>query len=369
IYYSANKDNFPSGELAKSISNLGIPILFVNKDLSDKLTPYISLNIDILLLSSMANNVVGYIDNGSTNTVVIGAHHDHLGYGENGNSLAETEGEIHNGADDNASGVAALIELAKIIKKKKKRYANNNYLFVAFTAEEMGLLGSKFFLEEYKLPFEMYNYMVNMDMVGHLDSTQKTLIINGVGTSPAWNIVKDKVKYSEKKIANIKTTESGIGASDHTSFYLKDIPAVHFFTGQHPFYHKPSDDIEIVNINGEAFVISYISRWLCEMEKQGKVEFTKTKDESQGRMSFKVTLGVMPDYVYDGEGMRIDGVKEGKPGANAGIVKGDIVLSMNGKAITNMQDYMKALGELNEGDKIPVVIKRGTEIIELQVQF
>ena len=369
IFYSANKNNYPSGELAKSISNSGLPVLFVMHDLSDKLSPFVSINIDILLLSTLANNVVGYIDNGSTSTVVVGAHHDHLGYGEHGNSLAETEGDIHNGADDNASGVAALIELAKIIKKKKKRYANNNYLFVAFTAEELGLVGSKFFLQEYKLPYEMYNYMVNMDMVGHLDSTQKTLIINGVGTSPTWNTVIDKMKYSDKKIANIKTTESGIGASDHTSFYLQNIPAIHFFTGQHQYYHKPTDDIEIVNINGEAFVISYISKMLCEMEKQGKIAFTKTKDESQGRMSFKVTLGVMPDYVYDGEGMRIDGVKEGKPGAEAGIVKGDIVLSMNGKPISNMQDYMKALGELKEGDKIPVAIKRDGKVLELQVQF
>ena len=369
IFYTSDRDNFPSGELSKSTKNLGIPIFFVAKDLSENKSPYIQLNTDILILSSQASNVVGYIDNGSEYTVVVGAHHDHLGYGENGGSLAEKSGEIHNGADDNASGVAALIELAKILKKKQKKYANNNYVFVAFTAEELGLLGSKHFIKNIDVPLDFYNYMINMDMVGHLDSTQKTLVINGVGTSPAWKVAQENVSYSTKKIANIKTTESGIGSSDHSSFYLEGIPSVHFFTGQHEFYHKPSDDVEIINLNGTAFVTSYISRWLCEMDNQGKVEFTKTKDESQGRMNFKVTLGVMPDYVYDGEGMRIDGVKEGKPAQLAGIQKGDIVMSMNGIAITNMQDYMKNLGKLNAGDLIPVTIKRNNEIIEVQVQF
>ena len=369
IFYSANGDLYPTGDLKKNSTDLGVPILFVKKDLSAKLSPTINLAVNIMSLSTQASNVIGFIDHGVQNTVVIGAHHDHLGYGENGGSLAEESGQIHNGADDNASGVAGLIELAKIIKSNPKKFANNNYLFIAFTGEELGLLGSKYFVANPTIPLNTINYMVNMDMIGKLDSTKKVLVINGVGTSPAWQSALNETKYSKKKIASIKTTESGIGSSDHTSFYLADIPAVHFFTGQHVHYHKPSDDVEIVNYVGEAYVVRYICFWLENMDKQGKVAFTKTKDESQGRMRFKVTLGIMPDYIYEGEGVRVDGVKEGKPGANAGLLKGDVIRSMNGKSIQSMQDYMEVLMSLNPGDAVPLKVKRGEEFIDLEVQF
>jgi aminopeptidase YwaD len=369
LFYATDSKDYPSGKLALTTKHSGIPVFFVKKDLTEKPLIVIHAISDIMLLSSSASNVVGFIDNGSPYTVVVGAHHDHLGHGEISGSLAEKTGDIHNGADDNASGVASLIEIARVVKKKTRRYKNNNYLFVAFTAEEMGLLGSKHFLKETDLAIDFFNYMINMDMVGHLDSSKKTLIINGVGTSPAWNETMDEVKYSSRKIANYKTTESGIGSSDHTSFYLENIPSVHFFTGQHQYYHKPGDDVEIVNMNGTAYVTSYINRWLREMDKKGKVEFTKTKDDTQGRRKFKVTLGIMPDYVYDGEGMRVDGVKDGKPGFNAGLLKGDIISTLNGKPIMNMQDYMGVLSSLNPGDKVPLTIKRDGKVIELEVQF
>jgi aminopeptidase YwaD len=370
LYYTGKKDNYPSGELAKSTKNIGIPVFFVAQNLDKKATVKVSLTSDILLLSKSASNVVGFIDRGAQHTVVVGAHHDHLGYGENGGSLAEKDGQIHNGADDNASGVAALIELARVVKKKKRRYKNNNYIFVAFTAEELGLIGSKHFVEKQE-PIDLMNYMVNMDMIGHLDSTSKTLVINGVGTSPLWKEKLEKIRFNQKKIAKIKTTESGIGASDHTSFYLQGVPSVHFFTGQHQYYHKPSDDFEIVNVNGTAFVTCYIAKYLKLMDKhKGKIAFTETKNEDQtSRRKFSVTLGVMPDYVFDGEGMRIDGVKEGKPASKAGIVKGDIVISINGNPIANMKDYMKMLTQLQPGDKVPVVVKRGNETKEVIVQF
>ncbi|PCJ66764.1 MAG: hypothetical protein COA58_04710 [Bacteroidetes bacterium] len=389
IFYSTDEDLFPSGTLAKVMTNSNLPVIFVKKDLSKKDTFSIDLIVDILLLSTESYNVLGYIDNGAKPIVVIGAHHDHLGRGEKGGSLAETEGDIHNGADDNASGVAALFELARIVKKSK-HFKNNNYLFVAFTGEEQGLLGSKHFVKKVMKTDlgDRISYMINMDMIGHLDSTQKTLIINGVGTSPEWNKAIKRVSYPKRKIAKIKTTESGIGASDHTSFYLHGVPAVHFFTGQHQYYHKPTDDVEIVNYGGEAFVISYISRFMCEMDKQsgkldsaqkngevyrlnpnGTILFTKTKDENQGRMNFKVTLGIMPDYVYDGEGMRVDGVKTNKPADKAGMLKGDIIIAMNGKLVLNIQDYMKVLSQLDKGDKAIVNVKRGNETKELNVQF
>lgn len=368
IFYATNKDERPSGELVKTVKNSGIPVLFINHDVRDKSGTMVMIELEIMLLTSPASNVVAYVDNGAENTVVIGAHHDHLGHGEIGGSLAEKTGEIHNGADDNASGVASLLELARIINKKRWCYRHNNYLFITFTGEEMGLVGSKHYVEHPSKPIDKVNYMVNMDMVGHMDSTEKMVMINGVGTSPVWTKGISNTRYSKKKIASIKTTESGIGASDHTSFYLAGVPAVHFFTGQHEHYHKPSDDVEIVNMDGTAYVTAYIAKYLRKLDK-GKAEFTKTKDENQGRRNFKVTLGVMPDYVYDGEGMRIDGVKEGKPADAAGIVKGDIVKTLNGKPISGMRDYMNALSELNKGDKVPVTIERNGEIMTIEVEF
>ncbi len=369
LFYATDSKEYPDGTLAKTTKHSGIPVMFVKKDLTDKDDITINVISDIMLLSSSASNVIGYVDNGAEYTVVVGAHHDHLGSGEISGSLAERPGDIHNGADDNASGVAAMLELARIVKKKKNRYNNNNYLFIAFTAEEMGLVGSKYFISKPEIGIDFFNYMINMDMVGHLDSTHKTLIINGVGTSPAWKEAMANVKYSDKKIAKYKTTESGIGSSDHTSFYLQDIPAVHFFTGQHQYYHKPTDDIEVVNMDGTTYVTKYISKYMRDMDKRGKVKFTKTKDDTQGRRKFKVTLGIMPDYVYDGEGMRVDGVKDGKPGFKAGLLKGDIIKTLNGKPIMNMQDYMGVLSSLNEGDQVPMTIMRDGEVVELQVQF
>ena len=367
LFYATEKNDIPSGELAKTAKNAGIPVLFVNKPLPQ--TGLTNIELDIMLLSTAATNVVGFVDNGADYTVVIGAHHDHLGRGEISGSLAEKAGEIHNGADDNASGVAAMLELARIVKQKRWKYRKNNYLFVAFTGEEMGLLGSKYFVDHSPIPMDSINYMVNLDMVGHMDSSQKTIMINGVGTSPVWNKAIAKTRYTKKKIANIKTTEGGIGASDHTSFYLNGVPSVHFFTGQHEHYHKPSDDVEIVNMNGTTYVTWYISKYLRKLNKMGKAEYVKTKDENQGRRKFSVTLGVMPDYVYDGEGMRIDGVKEGRPGHQAGLVKGDVVKTLNGKAIMNMKDYMGALSELKPGDKAPITILRNGETLNLEVQF
>lgn len=369
VMYTDNKDLFPNGSLAKTFNNSGIPVLFLKKDLSEVKTVKGDLRIDILISAVDAHNVLGRIDNGATTEVFIGAHHDHLGRGELGGSLAEKPGQIHNGADDNASGVAAMIELARIIKNKPKHFKNNNYTFIAFTAEEQGLVGSKKIMEEPDAMKSSPNYMINMDMIGHLDSVKKTLVINGVGTSPAWIENIENQKISKKKISKIKTTSSGIGASDHTTFYLHNIPAIHFFTGQHEYYHKPTDDVGIINLNGLVYVTCYIRNLLCEMDKLGQIEFSPTKDESQGRMNFNVTLGIMPDYVYDGEGLRVDGVKQGKTGDQAGLEKGDVIINLDGKPIGDIQDYMKLLSSLEKGTKTTVTVRRGEETKVLDVQF
>ncbi|MCB9286981.1 MAG: M28 family peptidase [Lewinellaceae bacterium] len=309
-------------------------------------------------------NVLGYLDNGAEQTVIIGAHYDHLGHGIMG-SLDTGEPAIHNGADDNASGVAAMLRIAEELKNGRAK--NNNYLFMAFSGEEMGLYGSKYFANNPTINLGKVNYMLNMDMVGRLNE-EKVLAVNGAGTSPAWKEVIEGLSIGG---IQAKTSDSGIGPSDHTSFYLKDIPVLHFMTSLHTDYHKPSDDAELVNYEGLLLVTDYILALIDELDDNGKLAFTKTKDEEEGRRaaSFKVTLGVMPDYVFTGEGMRIDGVTDGRPGAKAGLESGDIIIKIGDTEVKDIYGYMEGLGNFKTGDKTTVVVKRGEEILEKEVEF
>ncbi|MBK7870155.1 MAG: M28 family peptidase [Saprospiraceae bacterium] len=310
-------------------------------------------------------NVLGYLDNGAKTTIVIGAHYDHLGHG-GVSSLAANDKSIHNGADDNASGIAALLHIAEYLKTSGKA-KNNNYLFMGFSGEELGLVGSKFFVENATIDLSSINYMLNMDMVGRLNA-EKVLSINGVGTSPLWKEALDNIKIGDIKMV---TTESGVGPSDHTSFYFMDKPVLHFFTGQHTDYHKPGDDSEKINYEGLLDVSNFIITLIENLDAKGKLAFTKTKDESQNRRAadFKVTLGVMPDYVHSGEGMRVDGVLDGRPGAKAGLQKGDIIIQMGEYQVKDIYGYMEGLSKFKVGDKTKVKVKRGSEIIEVDVVF
>lgn len=311
-----------------------------------------------------ANNVVGYLDNGAKTTVIIGAHYDHLGWGLPGSSRHLGEPAIHNGADDNASGVAALLFLAEHLKKSKLK--KNNYLFLAFSAEELGLIGSKKFIESPSLDLKNANYMLNMDMVGRL-TDEKVLAINGTGTSPTWKEVLPQISVAGLKI---KTSDSGIGPSDHASFYNANMPVLHFFTGQHMDYHKPGDDSNLINYSGLYDVSMFIAQLIETVNHKGKLAFTKTKDESpQQGARFKVSLGVMPDYVYDGEGMRVDAVLEGRAAQKAGLEKGDIIVQLGEVPIKTVQDYMAALAKFNKDDKTTVKVKRGEALIEKEVVF
>ena len=305
-------------------------------------------------------NVVGFIDNKAKNTVIIGAHFDHLGYGGDGSLYRDEKKAIHNGADDNASGVAVLLNLAS---KLKNTNTNNNYLFIAFSGEEMGLLGSNYFVKNPTIDTKAVSYMINMDMVGRLKDS--ALAVYGTGTSP---IFKQTLKSHNDKFKLIQK-ESGVGPSDHTSFYLADMPVLHFFTGQHEDYHKPSDDTETLNYEGMATISNYIFNVISDLNDNGKLPFRKTKNESEETPRFKVGLGVIPDYMYDGKGMRVDGVTEGKPAVAAGIKKGDIVIELGGNKITDMMSYMKALSVYKKGDKTTVVLDRNGKIIKANIQF
>ena len=310
-------------------------------------------------------NVVGYIDNKAKQTVVIGAHYDHLGYGEGG-SLHAGEPAIHNGADDNASGVSAMLYIAEKLNKTKGKQ-RNNYLFIAFSGEEMGLQGSKYYVSHPLKPLEEINYVLNMDMVGRLNE-EKVLVVNGVGTSPVW---KQTLEKSAGNNLSLKTAESGIGPSDHTSFYLKDIPVLHFFSGQHTDYHKPEDDASLLNFEGIVAISDFIYDIIQQLNDKGRIEFTKTTDESseQGTPRFKVTLGVLPDYTYQGEGMRIDGVLEGRTAANAGLQDGDVVVQIGETKVIDIYSYMGALSAYTKGDKATVVVKRKEEKVKVEVEF
>lgn len=313
------------------------------------------------------NNIIGYIDNNAKTTVVIGAHYDHLGYGGEGSLYREKDKAVHNGADDNASGVALLLHLAGRLKTKNSQSEikdKNNYLFMAFSGEEMGLLGSNFFSKNPTIDAESINYMINMDMVGRLKA-DSTLAVYGTGTSP---IFKQTLKSNNETFKLIEN-ESGVGPSDHTSFYLIDIPVLHFFTGQHEDYHKPGDDSEKLNYEGMNLISDYIYTIISDLDDNGELAFRKTKNESEETPRFKVGLGVVPDYLYDGKGMRIDGTREDTPAFAAGLQKGDVVLKLGDSTITDMMSYMRALSVFNNGDEAAITVKRGQETIETKVKF
>ncbi len=309
----------------------------------------------------IGRNVGGFKDNGSEHTIIIGAHYDHLGYGGEG-SLHIGDPAIHNGADDNASGVATMLALAEYFSKREM---DNNFLFLAFSGEEKGLWGSNFFVDNSPIGVDDINFMINLDMVGRLNS-DKQIAVYGTGTSPVWEKIFSKVK-SEFRMAK---SESGVGPSDHTSFYLEDIPVLMFFTGQHEDYHRPSDDYEKVNFQGMMDLLLYLQSFVDVADDKGKIKFTKTVDEQAEVPDFKVTLGVIPDYLFDGRGMRIDGVREERPASNAGLQKGDIVVKMGELEIVDMMSYMKALGAFNPGQTIKITILReGDMMIEKDLTF
>lgn len=372
---------FNSSEIADNLQfnskdkleRVKIPILFLTKEAQKKYLSDESATMDIKLKVDIGNkqrtgtNIIGYIDNGAPTTIILGAHYDHLGYGEDGNSLqGNTEKSIHNGADDNASGTAALIEIASQLKLSKNK--NNNYLFIAFSGEELGLNGSKYFTEHAPLDLKTVNYMVNMDMVGRLNETSKTLTVGGIGTSSAWSQIFTVV--DKKKPFLVKFDSSGTGPSDHSSFYRKDIPVLFFFTGLHTDYHKPTDDFNKINYTGELHILKYILNIIYAANSKGKLAFTKIREQQMGTTArFTVTMGIMPDYTFNGSGVRVDGISDGRPAQKAGIQRGDVIVQLGEHNTSSMEAYMQALSRFKKGDKARVKYKRGNDLAETEIQF
>lgn len=324
----------------------------------------VEMNISFKKTEMTGTNIAAFIDNKAKYTVVLGAHYDHLGHGEDGNSLdAKKDRSIHNGADDNASGTAALMQISKWIKDAKlKAY---NYLFINFSGEELGLLGSKAIVKEHALDSNTVAYMINMDMVGRLNDSTHALTVGGVGTSPVWYNVVNKNDPNFR----IGYDTSGVGPSDHTSFYHQGVPVLFVFTGLHTDYHKPGDDADKINYNGQAMVMDYVFNVVKKMDKMPKPQFTTTKQTTVGKVRFKVTLGIMPDYSFQEGGVRVDGVTEGRPAIKAGLKAGDIITQLGEHKINGMQTYMEALGKFAEGDKTTVKFLRDGKEMTAPLEF
>ena len=235
---------------------------------------------------------------------------------------------------------------------------------MSFSGEEMGLLGSNYFSKNPTIDAKSINYMINMDMVGRLKA-DSTLAVYGLGTSPMF---KQTLKSNNDKFKLVEN-ESGVGPSDHTSFYLIDVPVLHFFTGQHEDYHKPGDDSEKLNYEGMNLISDYIFEIISDLDDNGELVFRKTKNESEETPRFKVGLGVVPDYLFDGKGMRIDGTREETPAYNAGLQKGDIVVKLGDSTVTDMMSYMRALSVFEKGDEAAITVKRGEQTIDTKVNF
>ena len=263
----------PTSLLSNNTLVVSVPVIFAfNKaskmiSVATKMKAIIETNVK-RKITNLAYNVAGYIDNNAKFTVVFGAHYDHLGF-----EKITSKKSIYNGDDDNASGTAAIIELAKFFSDTAKE--NYNLIFIAFSAEEKGLFGSKYFVESNAFNLSKIAFMINCDMIGRLDSTKKALTIYAAGSSPAWDKIISETDSGEIKIVKKNEVESG---SDHFSFYEKNIPAVFFFTELHSDYHKPFDDVWKINFIGEAMIVKYIERFFYAVNSSKKLPFSRTSD-------------------------------------------------------------------------------------------
>lgn len=358
---SAGAEN-AAAYLVKNLKNLGLQTSTPTFDYAVKLNPHDEQSSQKVL----GKNVIGYLDNKASKTIIIGAHYDHLGLNEHHNStLMNSEGQIHNGADDNASGTAAVLELARIFSQNKTT-EKANYVFALFAGEEDGLMGSKKFAETVKTAYPNLTAMINLDMIGRMNK-DKDLTVGGVGSSPLFPELITKMKPAGIHIA---VDSSGVGPSDHTSFYLKDIPVLFMFTGTHADYHKPSDDEDKINYRGVNLITNFVYNIANALAEQNAVPFTKTKiQQSKAVPKYKVTLGIMPSYAETRDGLNIDGVSEGRAADAAGIKAGDILTKIGTCPIKEVYSYMECLSKVNAGETQPVTIVRDGKQQELTVKF
>ncbi len=307
----------------------------------------------------------------SSEYLVIGAHFDHLGWGGPGSSSRATDTiAIHYGADDNASGVAMMIELAEKLAAEKKDNSRS-IIAIAFSGEESGLLGSKYFVNNSPIDLKAVNAMVNLDMVGRLRET-KVLQISGTGTTASFRDLLNS--HVDTAVLSLALSDEGYGPSDHSSFYGKDIPVLFVSSGAHLDYHTPADSPDKINYEGmmaiSDYMVSVTSALLYDESKLVFQEAGPKEQQSRGSRRKGVTLGIMPDFAGNTtDGLRADFVTPGKPAALGGMIKGDIIVAINGKPISNIQDYMFRLNQLKFGETIHVEIVRDGKKEVLLIQL
>lgn len=311
-----------------------------------------------------ASNIVGFLPATvkTADTIVVGAHWDHLGRGIEG-SLAAKFGEIHRGADDNASGTAGVLELARIFTLEKNRA--KNLLFVCFAGEEIGALGSGHFVKNIPPGAGNIVAMINLDMIGRL---REKVIVDGTGTAKEW---KDLLERANTEKLQLSTHEDGYGASDHSSFYAKNIPVLFFFTGAHSDYHLPSDTAEKIDCAGEAKILRLVENTILEiMNMEGRPTYAATEGNGgKGRASFNVYVGTVPDFTEEGKGFKIMSVRPGSPAEKAGLKGGDLLVSLGGKKIGNIYDYTYALQEFRPGEEAEAVVIRDGAEVKVKIVF
>lgn len=354
-----------------------IPIIFLRRaalerlglDINNPQINSISGTTDLYKVYDTGYNVVGYIPAKTDTTVIIGAHYDHLGWGGEGSGsrYLEEKPMIHNGADDNGSGSSALLELARYYSTRRGEL-KYSLLFISFSGEEFGILGSGHYARNMTIDSSKVRMMINMDMIGRLAEQEKGLAIMGTGTCSEFKSYFDSMNTGDLTIAY---KESGVGPSDHTSFYNQDIPVLYFFTGAHDDYHTPADDVEKIDIDGIVKVTAMITGILNHFDNyQGELVFQKTKSDDMGRRSsYSVTLGIMPDFITEVEGLGVDGVSPDRPGDRAGLLKGDVIIKMGSVDIGDIYDYMNTLGKYRKGDSTFLLIIRGEDTLNLEVVF
>jgi len=402
IIFVTGPESYQEDELAKlkydySFADSGIPAISVSRKIVDKIIQaagrelgkvqndidgskqnnsfpienvIVSFATDVRKERKLTSNIVGLLSGRDgilkDEVIIIGAHYDHLGLGGSA-SLAAKEGEIHNGADDNASGVAGLLELAQVFSTHTSEL-KRSILFMAFSAEEAGVLGSAHYVKNPLFPLEKTVTMINMDMIGRLKDKQ--LSIHGIGTSPLWEeLVRD---VNSESMFDLKLSKDGYGPSDHSSFYGKGLPVLFFFTGVHEDYHKPSDDFDSINVAGEEEIVKYIYSVAHEINiRNERPVFTKvagSSDQRTGR-GFRVYLGTIPDYSDEVEGVKLSGVREGSPAENAGLQSDDIIVRFGATNIKNIYDYVYALGQHKPYDEVDIVVLRNGKELSLRVRL
>lgn len=329
----------------------------------------IHLSTEVKEIQGKSVNVAGYIEPLNNKYpdeyLVIGAHFDHLGWGEQ-NSLYVGKPMIHNGADDNASGTSGLLELAEKFASIKDKI-DRKIVFISFSGEELGLLGSAYTVNHFPLPLENAEAMINMDMIGRLNDKNE-LIVYGTGTSSKWkSLLDNKNDYD----FNLTFNDEGFGPSDHASFYGKKVPVLFFFTGTHSDYHKPSDDADKINSKGEEKVVKYVFDVADAIVNSGsKPDYISVERKDNGKMTgTKVYVGTVPNFAGNVDGYLLGGVTEGSPAAKAGLKEGDIIVQFGNKKISNLYDFTYALGDHVPGEKVDVIVLRGNETLTFKIEL